>query len=156
MAEFGERSHSITDSQMQVHPFYAMNTTDKESNGILGVVASIGILFGCIHCAGWNFVFPTHTEASIWQAASLIVTVVPFLMIIPVACQNVYFETETFCLERFFDDVKNVLVNFGIYFGLPIYILARLVLLSEAMMALRNLSSGALLEVEWTSFLPHI
>lgn len=141
---------------MQVHPFYAMNITDWDSNRILGVVASIGILFGCIHCAGWNFIFPTSTEASIWQAASLVVTVVPFLMIIPVACQSVYFETETFCIERFFDDVKDVSVNFGIYLGLPIYILARLVLLTEAMMALRNLSPGALLEVQWTSFLPHI
>lgn len=156
MAEFGGRSNSIANSQMQVHPFYAMNITDWDSNRILGVVASIGILFGCIHCAGWNFIFPTPTEASIWQAASLVVTVVPFLMIIPVACQSVYFETETFCIERFFDDVKDVSVNFGIYLGLPIYILARLVLLTEAMMALRNLSPGALLEVQWTSFLPHI
>ncbi len=134
-----------------------MNTTDKEEQWNFGGSSLHWNSLRLYSLRGVELRLSRHTprrpsgrrrpSSSLWYR---------FLMIIPVACQSVYFETETFCLERFFDDVKNVLVNFGIYFGLPIYILARLVLLSEAMIALRNLSSGALLEVQWTSFLPHI
>lgn len=77
-------------------------------------------------------------------------------MLIPVYCQSIYFQTDTFCLERFVEDVKNVLTRLEIYIGLPIYIVARIVLLAEALAALRNLPAEALLEVQWTSFLPHI
>ncbi|KAF9475603.1 hypothetical protein BDN70DRAFT_232064 [Pholiota conissans] len=156
MAEFAGRSNIIKEDQERVHPFYAMNTSDKESNRIIGAVSIIGIIFGGIHCAGWEFSFPTHAEAIIWQVTSVIVTGVPIFMVISVLSQSIYFQTETFCLERFFEDVKVVSTTIAIYFGLPIYIIARLVLLTEALIALRNLQPGALLEVQWTSFLPHV
>ncbi len=156
MAEFAGRSSDIEDGADHVHPFYAMNTTDWASNHILGVVAIIGTIFGAIHSAGWNFLFPTPIEATIWKICSLIVTCVPFLMLIPVICQDVNFVEDTFCLELFLEDLKNTLTRFEIFVGLPLYIIARIVLLTEALIALRNLPSGALLEVQWTSFLPHI
>lgn len=156
MAEFAGRSSDIDEDADHVHPFYAMNTTDKDSNHILGVVAIIGTIFGAIHSAGWNFLFPTAVEAIIWRICSLIVTGVPFLMLIPVACQAIYFPDDTFCLEIFVEDVKNTLTRLEIFIGLPLYIIARIVLLTEALIALRHLPSGALLEVQWTSFLPHI
>ena len=36
------------------------------------------------------------------------------------------------------------------------YIIARIYLLTEALIALRNLHPGAFVQVQWTSFLPHI
>ncbi|KAG2356463.1 hypothetical protein BDR07DRAFT_1423248 [Suillus spraguei] len=29
-----------------------------------------GVVFGAIHCLGWNFLFPRHTEQILWRAAS--------------------------------------------------------------------------------------
>ncbi|KAF8170575.1 hypothetical protein BJ912DRAFT_1047864 [Pholiota molesta] len=156
MAEFAGRSNTIKENEEKVHPFYALNTSDKESNRIVGAVSIIGIIFGGIHCAGWDFLFPTHAEEITWQVASVVVTGVPCLMVISVLSQSIFFQTETFCLERFFEDLKDVSTTIAIYFGLPIYIVARLVLLTEAAIALRNLPPGALLEVQWTSFLPHV
>jgi hypothetical protein len=156
MAEFAGRSNTIKENEEKVHPFYALNTSDKESNRIVGAVSIIGIIFGGIHCAGWDFLFPTHAEEITWQVASVVVTGVPCLMVISVLSQSIFFQTETFCLERFFEDLKDVSTTIAIYFGLPIYIIARLVLLTEALIALRNLPPGALLEVQWTSFLPHV
>ncbi|KAF9480163.1 hypothetical protein BDN70DRAFT_640834 [Pholiota conissans] len=156
MAEFAGRSNVIEDNQEKVHPFYAMNTSDKESNRIVGIVSIIGIIFGGIHCAGWGFLFPTHAEQVIWQVTSVIVTGVPVFMVISVISQTIYFQTETFCLERFLEDLKDVSITIAIYFGLPLYIIARLVLLGEALVALRSLPAGAFLEVQWTSFLPHV
>lgn len=39
----------------------------------------IGALFGAIHCIGWNFFFPTRTEAIIWRISSAVITGVPLL-----------------------------------------------------------------------------
>jgi len=37
----------------------------------------LGSIFGGIHCAGWNFPFPTYTEHKLWRVASLAVTTIP-------------------------------------------------------------------------------
>ncbi|KAF9480162.1 hypothetical protein BDN70DRAFT_640829 [Pholiota conissans] len=153
MAEFAGRSNIVEDTQECVHSFYAMNTSDTESNWIVGIVSVIGIIFGGIHCMGWSFLFPTRVEAVVWQVASVIVTTVPVLMAVSVVSQSMC-TPQTFCLEVFFEDPKEVLATVAIYFGSPLYIIARLVLLIEALVALRYLPGEALLEVRWAPFLP--
>ena len=37
-------------------------------------LGALGSIFGAIHCAGWNFQFPTYVEQQLWRTASLVVT----------------------------------------------------------------------------------
>ena len=137
-----------------VHSFYAMNTSDTESSWIVGIVSVIDIIFGGIHCMGWGFLFPTHAEAVMWQVASVIITTVPVLVAMSVVFQSMCTPRQIFCLELFVEDLKEVSSTVAIYFGLPLYIIARLVLLVEALVALRYLPGEALLEIRWAPFLP--
>ena len=114
MAEFAGRSNTIDENAIKVHPFYAMNTTDKDSNHILGVVAIIGTIFGSIHSASWNFLFPTSVEATIWRTCSLIVTGVPCVMLIFVCCSIVYQQTDTFWLKHLLRAIGYILAP-GLY-----------------------------------------
>jgi hypothetical protein len=41
------------------------------------LLAVLGSMFGVIHCAGWNLLFPTSAERKLWRVASLIVTILP-------------------------------------------------------------------------------
>lgn len=45
----------------------------------------IGFIFGGIHCFAWWFPFPTHREQVLWRFSSLVCTVSPVLLTIPVA-----------------------------------------------------------------------
>jgi hypothetical protein len=36
-----------------------------------------GALFGGIHLVGWNFVYPTLIERTLWRVSALLITVIP-------------------------------------------------------------------------------
>ena len=154
MIEFTGRSSDIEDGADHVHPFYAMalHISNSDEIYIVGAVAVIGTIFGAIHATGWNFSFPTPIEAIIWRICSLIVTCGPFLMIIPSVSLEINFPQYLFYLRY----IPYFLVLRGVYIIIPLYIIARIYLLTEALIALRDLPPGAFLQVQWTSFLPHI
>jgi len=162
-----------------VPTFYAPNT-DGSADHIslvyfgLPVVAAI---FGALHCIAWNFHFPSHIEQLLWRIGSLTITLipsVPFLVIYALVLILVLLE---FLEERYgFDpsipsislpqSVKNVLEAVGgtllviIAFlggtGLVAYMLARLLLLMQAIMLLRKQPESAFYAINWSNFLPHI
>src|SRR5258705_6867830 len=41
------------------------------------LLPALGTLFGGIHCAGWNFPFPTSAEQKIWRFTSVALTIIP-------------------------------------------------------------------------------
>jgi len=51
------------------------------------LLMALGTIFGGIHCAGWNFLFPTYAEQKLWRVASVGVTIFPIagIPIIPIA-----------------------------------------------------------------------
>ncbi|KDR83299.1 hypothetical protein GALMADRAFT_57570 [Galerina marginata CBS 339.88] len=116
-----------------VGTFYA----DYSGSRLIGMVFPVvGVLFGSIHCAGWHLSFISPVERKIWRACSIAITAIPAIGLV-----YYYF-------HLFVDILVAVLP--------PIYVLARVALLVEAVIALRNLQPGVLPVVEWTSFLPHI
>ena len=44
------------------------------------VFTLFGVIFGGLHCIGWNFRFPTHSEHSLWQSTSLAITAIPLII----------------------------------------------------------------------------
>ncbi|KAF9485752.1 hypothetical protein BDN70DRAFT_969609 [Pholiota conissans] len=134
-------SHIIEAGASQVPRFYALGTTYRERCVIMVVVAAIGALFGALHCIGWNYIFPTHAEAIIWRTSSVAITGIPALMAFTAAALY---------------PIKTDKNHHPEVLGILPYIIARLLLLVEAFISLRQLPPSALLAVRWTAFLPHV
>jgi hypothetical protein len=119
---------------------------------LFAIQFALGSIFGSIHCIAWNFDFPSRTEQLLWRISSGIIT----------GYAGVAFLTTTFRLalksfpdswgESFFAGLTGAVV----LFGLPYYIVARLILLFLALFTLRDLPPNAHLAVRWTTFLPHL
>ena len=156
----------VEQRQMHVKPFHAdSNPGVNQELGLAAGVGFIGALFGAIHCAGWNFSFPSIVEASIWRASSSIITGVPGIAAI---IFGYGFLVNNFDLKwelgwelkwrpgRGLEKLLEWLL-LGLMLGpLLIYIFARLTLLVEALISLRDLPTEALVVVKWTLFLPHV
>lgn len=116
------------------------------------IVASIiTILFGAIHCFAWPFQFPSETEQFLWRIASLVTITAP----------TVWATVYTLSLV---DDLKR---EFGKRIGqrtmdslsaiaVPIYLIARTILIGLAFLSLRTLPCATYETVYWTRFIPHI
>lgn len=144
----------IRPGDMCVNSFHAYHVhTPQESFALLWFSTIVATLFGAIHCAGWNFFFLSFTEATIWRISSIIITGVPlgaFLV-------GIWLRAEYFLKEK---NVAVVIINYivicGTFISLPLYVFARIAVLIEAVISLRNLQIGALTAVSWTLALPHI
>ncbi|KDR74667.1 hypothetical protein GALMADRAFT_70554 [Galerina marginata CBS 339.88] len=109
-------------------------------------------LFGVIHCAGWNFAFPSVIELNIWRFSSGIITAAAAIGVMNVLFSFLkrYYTTNSL-VSRFRDVLRWLTLPM-----VPLYILARLTLLVEALISLRDLPQLALAGVKWTSFIPHV
>ncbi|KAF8646429.1 hypothetical protein AX16_007222 [Volvariella volvacea WC 439] len=145
----GEASN---DRPTSVHPFYAaeMNKTDEDLAIFYGSV--IGVLFGAIHLIGWGFQFSTTTELWLWRASSLVLTIVPFLLVI---AYTLLFADKRLHIESV-EVVATVIGALSLSLGAPLYFAARIILLFLAFFTLRCLPESAYQNVKWTEYIPHI
>jgi hypothetical protein len=144
------RSNSLHGSMpLQVPPFYSPEFADFNPLGpSLALAMCVGIIFGSIHCVAWSFHFPSLQEQLAWRISALSIAGLPILisaLIMLVGDFGARFEVVTTTGSRF------VVVAF---FGL--YVIARIVLLILPCTTLRALNSTALVEIQWTAFVPHI
>lgn len=115
------------------------------------VTSIVTILFGAIHCFAWMFHFPSETERLLWRIAALVSTVCPIVWAV------VY-------TLSFIDDRKNLgeahikMTTINILSGIvvPLYLLARVIILAIAVTSLRSLPDAAYETVYWTTFIPHV
>lgn len=123
-------------------------------------ISLIATVFGGIHCAGWKFVFPSHTEKIIWRVASSIISLIPCVIFIALIPATLWVYKINHGLPA--SKTTQVLAGIGTQVWrlvrkvLPIYLLARVILLLEAFIALRDLPQGAYVQVKWLRFVPHI
>jgi hypothetical protein len=123
----------------------------EDDRSLLAIEYVIGAIFGSIHCIGWNFDFSSRLEELLWRISSGIIT----------GYAGVAFLTMMFAvaLKNFSDSWGGVfgrLTGFVMVLGLPVYIVARLILLFLALFTLHDLPPNAYLTVRWTTFLPHL
>ena len=146
---------------------------------------SFAAIFGALHCIAWNFHFPSHIEQLLWRIGSLTITLIPsipvvftllafaailiaLLIAIPISIilsffenkYGFYFSIPSISLPQ---SVKVVLMGLAVTLslivgvaGLLAYMLARLLLLTQAIMLLREQPESAFYAIDWAHFLPHM
>ena len=138
-----------------VPPFYAPHTSsDRWSR--MAVFALFGVIFGGLHCIGWNFKFPTHSEQIFWRTTSLAITIIP-LIVAPID-----FLLAAFLHNRdaksygIIGQVGLLTLDLIMTILLFVYVPARLFLIAQALALLRSQPASALSAVDWTKYVPHL
>ena len=145
----------IRQGASHVPSFYAPGTpSDRWSRMV--VFALFGVIFGGIHCIGWNFKFPTHPEQSLWRSTSVAIAAIP-LIVAPID-----FLLATRLRIRDMDSrpisekvallVLDLIMTILLFFYVP----ARLSLIAQALALLRSQPASALSAVDWTKYVPHL
>ena len=150
------QSDHVSRRAIQVPTFYAFSTPKRVDMVVQRLTSIVAILFGGIHCAGWNFPFPSHAELIIWRISSLIILTIPCIGVL----SDVIYNAQVLCHEDAMNganvETMGKILFWVFFFSTPIYGLARLTLFGEAFIALRHLPPGAYAVVEWTALLLHI
>ena len=138
-----------------VPSFYAPNTqSDRWSR--MGVFALFGVIFGGLHCIGWNFMFPTHQEQTLWRSTSLFITVIP-LIVAPIDfLLATLLRTRDISSCTSLEKVSLLILDLVMTVLLFVYVPARLSLIAQALALLRSQPANALTAVDWTKYVPHL
>ena len=134
----------VNEGVIRVPTFYACRNQERHGWMLIALTSIVAMLFGGIHCAAWNFPFPSQAELIIWRVSSLIIAAVPFTAVLLTVAHVLNMES------------ISSLIAFYFWFGIVIYVPARLTLFVEAFIALRHLPPGAYAAVEWTALLLHM
>ena len=142
-------SDDVAPGTSHVPAFYAPTTkSDKYSRRV--VFALFGVIFGGLHCIGWNFTYPTPFKQHLWRAASLVITVIPFIV------APIDYILEIFELNQGFLKVVRLVLNLIMIILLFVYVPAQLSLTAQALALLRFQPETGFLAVDWTQYIPHI
>ena len=147
-------SQVIDEGQMRTSTFYAL--VNPEPRYVMLPVSAIAMAFGVIHCAGWSLAFPSSIEALTWRISSIAISVAPLLWFLVVFfCLLAEGVPDGSLTAKFLKGLSRLFYHFSLVM-LPIYVLARILLLFQSFIGLRALNPGALTVVKWTGLLPHI
>jgi len=140
---------TVTPNSLHVPSFYSPTTkSDKYSRMV--VFAIFGVIFGGLHCIGWNFTYPTAFEQHLWRASSLAITAIP-LIVAPID-----YILENYELDKGFLKVVRLILDLIMTILLFIYVPARLTLIGQAFTLLRKQPQDAFLAVDWNQYIPHL
>jgi hypothetical protein len=122
----------------------------------------IATLFGAIHCSGWNFIFPTYQERTLWCLSSIVVASVPLLLftILLIVKGALKLRRKDEPLSR--EDRRKEKQAEWKFTGFPsllfmlLYVAARVVILGLAIALLRHQPPSAFTAIDWSGFYPHI
>jgi len=142
-------SSTVTHNSLHVPSFYAPKTnSDKHSRMV--VFAIFGVIFGGLHCIGWNFSYPSAFEQHLWRASSLAITVIP-LIVAPID-----YLLENYKLDKGFLKIFRLILDVIMTILLFTYVPARLTLIGLAFALLRKQPQDAFLAVDWNQYIPHV
>ena len=144
------RDESVDLSRKDRVPRFWADSGRQDVNTADGIVLTVGVCFGAIHCIAWFFSIPTHVEMLMWQISCVTMTVFPFCMVV------VWFLALSVGIVDFDVAAGSVGIYILILSTFLLYLLARAATLVLAFTSLRGLPAGAYETVHWTTFIPHI
>ena len=150
----GEISSSIThhpspESPPRVPTFYSPwdpRDTNQRQFFIIRVSFPICIaaVLGGIHCIAWSFQFPSPQEQLAWRISAAFITAEPILFGLLIHLDKCQVTILSICIKALFISLS------------VMYFVARILLLILPCITLRALPPSALIEIQWTSLIPHI
>jgi hypothetical protein len=125
----------------------------SQTENPLRIMFFVTALYGALHALCWHSHFPSLAEKMLWRTSSIIIAGGP-LTIIAIAFGYDYMEGKL--PAGMLDDMLSWLGS--IIYGLCAvsYVGARLLILIEAFVSLRNLPAAAYQTPNWTPWLPHL
>jgi hypothetical protein len=114
----------------------------------LAIETLVGTVFGAIHCATWNTDFPTTVEKWMWRSCSLLIVAIPVILVLITVLSVITHIDKS--------QLGETMLGIGVVVPIPIYVIARLVLIILPLVALRSLPPGALMDVNWSVYIPHL
>ena len=138
-----------------VPSFYALRTSSDWWSRMV-VFALFGVVFGGLHCIGWNFKFLTHTEQTLWRSTSVAIAAIPLIVapidfILAPRLQDID-SSSCSTLKRLALLVLDLIMTILLF----VYVPARLSLIAQALALLRRQPASALTAVDWTKYVPHL
>ncbi|KAM6501657.1 hypothetical protein JOM56_001634 [Amanita muscaria] len=106
----------------------------------------VGGSFGLTHCLGWNLEFPTPIERYLWDAMSMVITVIGGAMMVLAGSADE---------NDFWGNTKKA-GPYIILITILFYSSARILLLVLALLQLRALPHAAYVSPSWSLYYPHI
>jgi hypothetical protein len=117
---------------------------------ILFIGCFSGMVFGWIHCMGWNFSFQGHTERLLWRNACLAVLWSSVSLSISSGLSILQEKLGSPRVDSTYFTTTIILIS-GI-----VYIAARLILIVLILLSFRSLPPHVYDTVAWTKFIPHL
>ena len=116
------------------------------------------LTYGGVHALGWNFTFPSPTEEKCWRIACPLLVILggPISELMRLAIQSHRNQTHGRNDERGLVGVLRFFAWFVSTLSLPAYIAARIFLVAEALVSLRQVPVGTYASINWARFIPHI
>ncbi|GJJ06819.1 hypothetical protein Clacol_001015 [Clathrus columnatus] len=135
--------------RVQVPTFYSGDIDDYEKDD-LNFRAEIAnaTIFGGIHLFAWNYSFPTRIELWLWRISSLVIVVAP---VVYMTVWMISYRSRKYLRRKYPARVKFQLMVIILF-----YVVARFVILFSAVASLRKLPSGALVSIDWLTFIAHV
>ncbi|KAF7350545.1 hypothetical protein MSAN_01614100 [Mycena sanguinolenta] len=124
-------------------PAFWASPDEPEHTAFAGIL--VGVVFGAIHCAAWNAVFPSSMERILWRMSAALVAGYPALLIIPHGLGALIWGGHT-------HDHVPVAVQ---VLGVALYFILRVIFIVLPFTALRVVDNGWLIDVDWTVYIPH-
>jgi hypothetical protein len=120
----------------------------------------VGTVFGLVHCTAWNAHFPSTAELLIWRSCSLVIAATPFTLtlvfILFMLWEKLPLHWRRKTLMRSAANLLFDLYQVIIYATSAAYIAARLILIVLSFVTLRALPPGAFVDVNWSTYIPHL
>ncbi|KAF8193842.1 hypothetical protein K438DRAFT_1719845 [Mycena galopus ATCC 62051] len=135
-----------------VPSFWSLPTDEKMRTRSLGIVTLVGTVFGAIHCAAWAVVFPSAAEMWLWRSCSSVIAAIPVLLMLQVLLRLGADKWKLYAGIQIFSTMSTLTT----WSGIPLYVLARSILIILPFTALRSPTSSTFVDVNWSTYIPHI
>ncbi|KAI0062764.1 hypothetical protein BV25DRAFT_1915890 [Artomyces pyxidatus] len=130
--------------------------TFQERNEYYADVLALGaaMVFGAVHCAAWDYVFPSGAERFMWRLSSISIIAVPGVLLVALLA---WLPTEMGRPDWRRRKGKVILILMSVVTVLSglVYVAARILLITLSFTTLRSLPYVAYESIQWTLFVPH-